>query len=92
MILAPGELTGGTALTLTFCRHYGRPHLVVDAAVTTVEAAAGEVVRFILDARIAVLNVAGPRASGWTAGEGSARGVFGDVLKVATGVHEDDAV
>ena len=84
-ILAPGGLTGGTCLTWELCRRCGKPHLVIDAAVTTVEAAAEEVVRFILDARIGVLNVSGPRASGWAAGSAYAERVTVVLLKKRDG-------
>jgi hypothetical protein len=50
-------------------------------AAMTEKEAAEEVWRFIDVHRIAVLNVAGPRSSGWTVGEGFARGVIGVVLK-----------
>jgi len=91
VILAPGELSGGTALTWMQCRRHAKPHLVIDAAVTTVEAAAEEVVQFIDARRIAVLNVAGPRASGWAAGEAFARGAIGRVLSLVAGVREKNA-
>ena len=80
VILAPGELSSGTRLTRELCRQHGKPHLVVDAAVMTEEGAAEVVLRFVEAHRIAVLNVAGPRASGWAAGEGFAWRVMGAVL------------
>jgi hypothetical protein len=84
VIFAPGELTGGTLLTAQFCRQHGKPLVVIDDATMT-EAHAAEAVRRFVDAHsVQVLNVAGPRASGWTAGEGFARGVMAQVLKGAT--------
>ena len=68
VILAPGELTGGSALTLQCCRQLRKPHLVIDAAVTTDSQAAQAVGQFVEEHRIGVLNVAGPRASGWPDG------------------------
>ena len=47
----------------------------------TEEGAAEVVLPFVEAHRIAVLNVAGPRASGWAAGEGFARGVLARVLQ-----------
>jgi len=47
----------------------------------TEEAAAEAVLKFVHAQQIAVLNVAGPRASGWATGEGFARGVMEYVLK-----------
>jgi len=81
VILAAGELTGGTRLTREGCRQHCKPQLVIDAAVMTEKEAAEEVRRFIDVHRIAVLNVAGPRASGWAAGEGFARQVLERALK-----------
>lgn len=80
VILAPGELTGGTALTRTFCQQQLKPHLIVDSVSVSTEEAAKAVLRFVEAQCIAVLNVAGPRASGWPAGEGFARGVIGGLL------------
>ena len=54
VILAPGELSGGTRLTREWCRQHGKPHLVVDAAVMTEEGAAEVVLRFVAAHRIAV--------------------------------------
>ncbi|MEJ8567280.1 YpsA SLOG family protein [Elongatibacter sediminis] len=67
-ILAPGPLHGGTGLTARLCTRHGRPCLVSDANRLTPEAAAREAAAFVREHRIAVLNVAGPRASHW--GEG----------------------
>ena len=39
------------------------------------------ILRFVDQHRIAVVNVAGPRASGWPAGEGFAREVIERVLR-----------
>ena len=80
VILAPGELTGGTALTLACCRQCGKPSLVIDARDAPARPAAEAVRRFVEAHRIAVLNVAGPRFSGWPAGEGFARDVIEAVL------------
>jgi hypothetical protein len=63
------------------CRKHGKPHRVIDAVGVSEEEAAEEVLRFVDAYRIAVLNVAGPRASGWGRGEGFARGVLAAVLK-----------
>jgi hypothetical protein len=38
------------------------------------------VLRFVADSRITVLNVAGPRVSGWQQGEAYARSVVEEVL------------
>ena len=64
VIFAPGVLTGGTALTQRSCEQWDKPCLVVDAAITSVEAAVRETLAFIEEHRIGVLNVAGPRGSG----------------------------
>lgn len=65
IILAPGDLTGGTDLTRTFCHQSGKPLLVIDAARTAESDAAAQIARFVEQHLIRVLNVAGPRASGW---------------------------
>ncbi len=69
LILAPGELTGGTSLTRVLCQRADRPCLVIDAARRSPEEAVVSVVDFIVRHRVRVLNVAGPRASGWSAAD-----------------------
>lgn len=59
--MAP-EIRGGTALTARLARKHGRPLLHLDAGLPVAEA--GERLRRFLRAHdVAVLNVAGPRAS-----------------------------
>ena len=72
LILAPGELCGGTALTRRIAIEMGKPHFVIDPAQAPVEDACAEIRRWIDDHDIAVLNVAGPR-------ESECPGVYGQV-------------
>ena len=67
-ILFHGVLGGGTLLTLNLCKREGKPHVVIDASKTSESAAAEEVAGFVEERNIKVLNVAGPRASGWGLG------------------------
>ncbi len=60
LILAPGELTGGTALTRDIAQRYGRPLWVVDLDQDRDFEA---VERWLTNNRIRTLNVAGPRES-----------------------------
>ena len=64
VVLAYGPPTGGTRLTVDWCRRLGKPWLAVDADLVTAGEAAVLVAVFILRHRVAVLNVAGPRTSG----------------------------
>lgn len=54
---------GGTELTLTTCMNDQVPYLELDGEKLTVEQAAKRITTFIVNYRIKVLNVAGPRAS-----------------------------
>ena len=67
-ILFHGVLGGGTLLTLNLCKREGKPHVVIDAGKTSELEAAAEIARFVDEHDILVLNVAGPRASGWKQG------------------------
>src|ERR1700680_2693414 len=67
-ILFHGVLGGGTLLTLNLCKREGKPHVVIDASKTSAPEAADEIARFVEEQDIHVLNVAGPRASGWGQG------------------------
>ncbi len=80
LLLGPGAPEGGTAATLACALRLGRPHLVVDMCATEDEEAAARIVSWVRAEGIRVLNVAGPRASGWAAGEERARAVVGAVL------------
>jgi len=64
LVVTIGPPSGGTARTIEFCREFGRPMLKVDAAQATIEQAAHEARRFVIEHDIRRLNVAGPRASG----------------------------
>jgi predicted Rossmann-fold nucleotide-binding protein len=83
VVFAPGSPTGGTALTVEFTRRHGKPLRVIDAAVVEPEEAAEKVLTFVEEHGIAVLDVAGPRASGWPGGEAYSREVIGRVLRRA---------
>lgn len=64
LILCRGNPTGGTRLTIRYARRHNRPLLVIDLNDDAKAAGAIEdLVRWIRDHRIRVLNVAGPRES-----------------------------
>ena len=63
LILAGGELTGGTALTRRVAVELGKPHLVIDPSCASTAEAVRQVRRWIEEQGIAVLNIAGPRES-----------------------------
>ena len=63
LILARGDLRGGTALTSRIARQLGKPCLVVDLAALEPLAAAALIVEWLEATPGTVLNVAGPRAS-----------------------------
>ncbi len=61
LILYAGQISGGTALTVTLARKYHRPLLLVDLEKEACDS--GAVRSWIIDKNIQVLNVAGPRES-----------------------------
>ena len=67
LILHHGSLSGGTRLTLDYCIELQKPYLLIDAARLSATVAAELLEEFIDRHTIRVLNVAGPRASGWPA-------------------------
>lgn len=92
VILAPGDLTGGTRLTLLFCVQHSRPHLVIDAAQTAEPEAAAQIAQFVEQRSIGILNVAGPRASGWPRAHNYAQRTIGALLEsVHAGAARDSA-
>lgn len=64
VIIYFNTLSGGTRQTLLFCRKLNKPYLLIDATELTTEQAAHLIQKFVADNAIAVLNAAGPRASG----------------------------
>jgi predicted Rossmann-fold nucleotide-binding protein len=68
VIIYPGKLGGGTEQTLRFCVEQQRPHKLIDASKVSAEDAAKLIFDFILEHKIEVLNVAGPRQSEWPEG------------------------
>jgi hypothetical protein len=67
------SLSGGTEKTLQTCLFLQRPYLLIDAELCLPEAAAERIRAFCKLNRIAVLNIAGPRASEWDDGFDFAR-------------------
>jgi Circularly permutated YpsA SLOG family len=80
--LTGGEPTGGSHLTCETAEQRRKPLLLIDASKFSVEGAAQRIVAWLNEQRISVLNVAGPRASGWPHGYTYAREVIGKVLQI----------
>jgi hypothetical protein len=80
VILYSETLSGGTLLTQKLCIREKKPIIVLDAHAMTKLRAAGAVAKFVEEHGIQVLNVAGPRLSGWPAGYTFALGVIGTVI------------
>jgi Circularly permutated YpsA SLOG family len=73
----PGVDGGALKLTRDLCIRKKKPFIVLDATQISEPRAAAAIVRFVEENEIQVLNVAGPRASGWAEGYASALGVRG---------------
>jgi hypothetical protein len=67
-------------LTQKLCIREKKPFIAIDAQAMTKLRAAGAAVKFVEENRIGVLNIAGPRLSGWPAGYTFALGVIGAVI------------
>ncbi len=79
-ILFTRVLSTGTKLTRELCVREKKPVLVVDASQQTVAGAVSATLQFIAEHSVAVMNVAGPRVSGWPEGYGFALNVVGSVI------------
>lgn len=75
-----GPLGGGTEDTLRFCRERGRPHVLVDGAVLSVEEGAARLLDLCQHHGVSVLNIAGPRRGEAPAGHDYARRCVGLLL------------
>jgi hypothetical protein len=80
VILFSGTLSGGTLLTQKLCVREKKPFIVIDAQALTKLRAADVIGRFVDENEIQVLNVAGPRLSGWPKGYIFALGTIGAVI------------
>jgi hypothetical protein len=85
LILCVAEATGGTALTAAICRDRGRPFLIIDAGKLSAEDAAAQAMEFLTRHGVRVLNVAGPRESGWPGGREYAWKVIRALLGATSG-------
>ena len=81
VILFSSTLSGGTLSTRNLCVRENKPFIGMDAERMTKLRAADVIVRFIEKHEIQVLNVAGPRLSGWPRGYAFALGVVGEVIQ-----------
>jgi hypothetical protein len=63
LIATHGKLTDGSKLTKQFAENQKKPYLHVDLNETSVFEAAEQIIEWVLEDRIGVLNVAGSRAS-----------------------------
>lgn len=81
VIIHFGEMQGGTAATRRFCIEAVRPCLLIDGDRVEPERAVDLLAAFILDRGVAVLNVAGPRASTNPGAYGYARAVIEGVIR-----------
>jgi hypothetical protein len=84
-ILFSQTLSGGTKLTRDLCIREKKPFIVLDATQISHARAAAAIVRFIDENEVQVLNVAGPRASGWPEGYAFALSVIGEAIRRSQG-------
>lgn len=80
-IIAVGPLTGGTRLTAELARRLGRPLCLIDAADAEVSRQVDQLMAFLGDHAVVVLNVAGPRRSQTPALEPLTRKIIGGLLE-----------
>ena len=80
-ILHAGVLEGGTEQTLQFCIAESKPYRVIDASTTAPAAAADLIGDFVARHGVAVLNIAGPRASKWPGAREYAHAVVARLLQ-----------
>lgn len=80
-ILHSGTLEGGTRQTMLYCVEHGKPFELIDASHAGPQDAARKLADFIARNRVAVLNVAGPRASKWPGADRYARATLRHLLE-----------
>jgi hypothetical protein len=80
VILYSSTLSGGSLLTQKLCVREKKPVIALDAQAMTKLRAAERIGQFVEEHGISVLNVAGPRLSGWPGGYSFALGVLSAVI------------
>lgn len=83
LILYRTVLSGGTRLTAGLCAREHKPVQLIDAAHASPALAAQTVADFVAREAIRVLNVAGPRESGWPGARAFSSAVVGFLLAAA---------
>jgi len=86
-ILFYDSLTGGTRLTRNLCARSKKPFIMLDAKQNTESTVVAAIVRFADDNHIGVLNVAGPRLSGWAEGQAFADRIVAELINKARREH-----
>jgi hypothetical protein len=78
------SLKGGSRLTRNLCALEKMPYILIDARKQVEpKAAADSVAKFVEANAIQVLNVSGPRASGWAGGYAFARALVEEVIRTS---------
>jgi hypothetical protein len=80
-IFCRGELEGGTRLTAHYCQQHAKPCALLEVSRLAPQQAARELLVFVRRHTIAVLNVAGPRASKWPEGHAYAHTAVKSLLE-----------
>jgi len=81
LILHFGQLEGGTAFTRQCCIAEAKPYLVIDASEDAQPVLVQQIVDFIRQNKVQVLNVAGPRASKVPVAQQTTKQLLTTVLK-----------
>jgi hypothetical protein len=84
LILTRGELSGGTKLTAELAARYGRPLLIIDFLAVP---GFPEVMRWLEEHAVGILNVAGPREEGAPGIQGQAGGFLGCLFRERSSPH-----
>jgi hypothetical protein len=80
LIISNGEPVGGTRETIFRCEESHKPYLIIDHPMVSTYEVVELVLRFVDNHHIRVLNVAGPRASQWPEGHGTAQQIVSGIL------------
>lgn len=86
LIIYFNELSGGTKYTLNCCRTENRPYLLINANKDNVDDAVRSLKEFVREHQLAILNVAGPRASNVPSAHGYTQNLMSRLLDSLTGI------
>ena len=80
VVLTAGQYSAGTMVAVEACQAAGRPHVVINIALMSRAESVELLLGWVMQNGVGVLNVAGPRESGWPGAQAFSRELVSRLL------------